>query len=263
MATRRASVPTRILRARAMVEETRGFLGRWARRKTDALQGVHLDEPVVPVKPGMEAKLALQSPAEIAPVAPASPVPAADPAKPPEKPVLSLDDVKLLTKDSDFKPFMAPDVGPEVRNAAMKKLFADPHFNVMDGLDIFIDDYSKADPIPESMLRQMASAKFLKLFDDEEDEDGEGGVKVAAKEGADSDQEDAVPRESANIADVQSVAQFSENPDLFGQNLSSSPHSSQAAPLPDAAASPQDHAHSHLRLQPDHAAPAPDLGRGT
>jgi hypothetical protein len=39
-------------------------------------------------------------------------------------------------------------VAPEVKNAAFKKLFADPHFNVMDGLDIYIDDYSKPDPLP-------------------------------------------------------------------------------------------------------------------
>ena len=37
----------------------------------------------------------------------------------------------------------------------MKKLFADPHFNVMDGLDTYIDDYGKPDPIPQSMLRQL------------------------------------------------------------------------------------------------------------
>ena len=30
----------------------------------------------------------------------------------------------------------------------MKKLFSDPHFNVMDGLDTYIDDYGKPDPIP-------------------------------------------------------------------------------------------------------------------
>jgi cell division septation protein DedD len=57
-----------------------------------------------------------------------------------------------------------------VRNAAMKKLFTDPHYNVMDRLDIYIDDYSLPDPLPESMLRQMASAKFLNLFDDEDAE---------------------------------------------------------------------------------------------
>ena len=38
-------------------------------------------------------------------------------------------------------------------NAALKKLFSDPHFNVMDGLDTYIDDYGKPDPIPPSMLR--------------------------------------------------------------------------------------------------------------
>ena len=58
-------------------------------------------------------------------------------------------------------------MAPEVKNAAMKKLFADPRFNVMDGLDIYIDDYSKPDPMPDSVLRKLASAKFLSLFDEE------------------------------------------------------------------------------------------------
>jgi hypothetical protein len=79
-----------------------------------------------------------------------------------------MQDVAALNAESDFKPFMARAVSPEVRNAAMKKLFADPHFNVMDGLDIYIDDYSIPDPLPAAMLRKMASAKFLNLFDDEE-----------------------------------------------------------------------------------------------
>ena len=53
----------------------------------------------------------------------------------------------------------------------MKKLFADPHFNVMDGLDTYIDDYGKPDPIPLAMLRQMNQSKFLRLFDDDEEEE--------------------------------------------------------------------------------------------
>ena len=44
---------------------------------------------------------------------------------------------------------------PTSATRRMKKLFSDPHFNVMDGLDTYIDDYGKPDPIPESMLRQM------------------------------------------------------------------------------------------------------------
>jgi hypothetical protein len=49
----------------------------------------------------------------------------------------------------------------------MKKLFSDPHFGVMDRMDVYIDDYSLADPLPASMLRQLASASFLQLFDEE------------------------------------------------------------------------------------------------
>ena len=62
---------------------------------------------------------------------------------------------------------MGRDVAPDVRNAAMKKLFTDPHYNVMDQLDIYIDDYSKPDPLPQAMLRQMVGAQFLNLFEDE------------------------------------------------------------------------------------------------
>ena len=75
-----------------------------------------------------------------------------------------------LFRESDFARFVAPNVDPAVRNAAMKKLFADPHFNVMDGLDTYIDDYNKFEPIPRSMLRQMVNARALGLLDDELEE---------------------------------------------------------------------------------------------
>ena len=84
-----------------------------------------------------------------------------------------MEDVAALTPESDFSRFSAPGVAPEVRNAAMKKLFADPHFNVMDGLDVYIDDYSLPDPIPEKMLRSLASSEFLGLFREEKDKDEE------------------------------------------------------------------------------------------
>ena len=71
----------------------------------------------------------------------------------------TLDDAARLDPSSDFRRFVAPDVTPEVKNAALKKLFADPHYNVMDGLDTYIDDYGKPDPIPASMLRQMVQSQ--------------------------------------------------------------------------------------------------------
>ena len=131
-----------------------GFLSRWSQRKQALRTGQALEEPV----PEPLAPLAQ-------PVMPAAP---ADTALPQEDkpPALSLQDAQALTPQSDFAPFVAREVSPEVRNAAMKKLFADPHYQVMDRLDTYIDDYSQADPIPQSMLRQMASAKFLQLFED-------------------------------------------------------------------------------------------------
>ena len=205
-----------------MSEEASGFLGRWARRKTHALQGKPLDEPARATAPplvvdGAGAKAPAAVPAASAPAV-------ADAAEQLEKKLLSLDDVKLLTKDSDFKPFMAGDVGPEVRNAAMKKLFTDPHFNVMDGLDIYIDDYSKFEPIPESMLRQMVGAKFLNLFDDEDD----------AKKQHDTA---ALPPESANEPTAKTVALSGDNRDPTSPQPIHSEQSSQPESLTDSGAS--------------------------
>ena len=39
-----------------------------------------------------------------------------------------------LTSDSDFGQFMRQEISEEIRRKAMKTLFADPHFNVMDVL---------------------------------------------------------------------------------------------------------------------------------
>ena len=72
-----------------------------------------------------------------------------------------------LTPASDFTRFVAPGVDSSVKNAALKTLFTDPHFNLMDGLDTYIDDYGKPDPLPAGMLRQMAQSHALGLFDDE------------------------------------------------------------------------------------------------
>src|SRR6188508_2544949 len=51
--------------------------------------------------------------------------------------------------------FMQPDIDPGLRQSALKTLFQDPRFNVMDGLDVYIDDYSKPDPLPEGWLEKM------------------------------------------------------------------------------------------------------------
>jgi hypothetical protein len=127
------------------------FLGRWSRRKHAVRRG---ETPPEPVR------------GEAQPADPAPPPTAPAPAAPPELP--PVDSLKGL--ESDYKDFLRPEVDPTTRSAALKKLFGDPHFNQMDGMDVYVDDYTKEDPIPATMLRALNQARSLGLFDDEEKE---------------------------------------------------------------------------------------------
>jgi hypothetical protein len=146
-------------------EPSSGFLSRWSRRKTEVREGRVLDEPTP----------TLTAPVAIEPTATQSPCEA-----PPQAPVPTLADTAQLTPESDFTGFMTRGVAPDVKNAAMKKLFTDPHFNVMDRLDIYIDDYNQPDPLPLAMLRQMTSAQTLHLFDEAADT-ADAKTKVVAQ----------------------------------------------------------------------------------
>lgn len=69
--------------------------------------------------------------------------------------------IESLNRDSDFTGFMKRDVDPALQRAALRKLFSDPHFNVMDGLDTYIDDYTKPDPISPDVFAQLAHARAI------------------------------------------------------------------------------------------------------
>ena len=129
-----------------------GFLARWSRRKALARQGVTLPDPPAPATAPEAA-----APAE--PALPASPAPA------PEMALPTMDDVDALAPGAEIGRFVAPGVDPGVRNAALKKLFADPHFNQMDGLDTYIEDFGRPDPLPAATLRRMVQSTALGLFD--------------------------------------------------------------------------------------------------
>ena len=102
-----------------MGEEKQDFLRRWSRLKRES---------------------AAQKPAA--------------PENPPQLPPLD-----SLTFESDFKAFMHSKVEEGVKRAALKKLFSDPRFNVMDGLDTYIDDYTKAEPVTEELLARLEHAR--------------------------------------------------------------------------------------------------------
>jgi hypothetical protein len=87
--------------------------------------------------------------------------PATQPAVDAAAPVPVLPPVDTLTMESDFSGFLHPKVDADLRRAALKKLFSDPHFNVMDGLDTYIDDYSQPNPLPAGMLAGLRQAQNI------------------------------------------------------------------------------------------------------
>jgi len=114
-----------------MAHDDDSFLNRWGRRKRESANAAPATAP-----------------------GPAQPLPALPP-------------IDGLSFDSDFEAFMHAKVDERVRRMALKKLFSDPRFNVMDGLDIYIDDYTREDPIPAGMLAQLEHARVT-LFVEEE-----------------------------------------------------------------------------------------------
>ncbi len=168
-----------------------GFLSRWSRRKIEARENAAAPETPVDLEssaPGNET-------GEKGDVVAAAP----QPVEPQPTPLPTLQDVQALTAESDFAPFMGRGVAPEVKNAAMKKLFADPHYNIMDGLDIYIDDYTQREVMPDSMLRKLAGSKILNLF--KEDEDAPAAADSAPPSAASPAADTSPARTSAQAAE--------------------------------------------------------------
>lgn len=120
-----------------------GFsLKRWSRRKLAAAQAAApaaVPASAVPVP----ATAVAAAPAHVAEEPPAA------------REVPALPPIESLTHDSDFSAFMQPKVDEAIKRAALKKLFTDPRFNVMDGLDIYVGDYTQPDPMPVGMLEKL------------------------------------------------------------------------------------------------------------
>ena len=210
-----------------MTENSGGFFSRWSQRKQAVKLGL-AEEDISPHKAQDKAQPSVQnSEVSVANVKPESADPAAEPPKLP-----TLSDVEQLTPDSDFSTFMTQGVSPEVRNAAMKKLFTDPHYNVMDGLDIYIGDYNTPDPLPAGMLAKMVGAQFL-------------GLVKAPEDVAQSSPLGPLETQNQHLSETNLTAQ--------ADNLDTS------EPLENNSAQ---HDHTHLRLQPNHAPADPEAGSG-
>lgn len=154
---------------------TENLLQRWSRLKRDPSAAA--DIPAAP-RPSVD----------ISPGAPATrQLPAAD----------------SLQFSSDFTAFMGNEVEEGVRRVALQKLFHAEHFNVMDGLDVYIDDYNTFEPIGEELLSNLNQARGL-IFDEEQPalastevppiDEAQSGVSAAPSDEPDATQPIAVAK---------------------------------------------------------------------
>jgi len=116
-----------------MTQDKEPFVSRWSRLKQEQAR----DEP-----------------------APAAADADAAPALPP---------VEALTPESDFSAFMHPKVGDALRRVALKKLFADPHFNVPDPYEAYSGDWTGGGALTEEGVRALNQARSV-LFREAQDE---------------------------------------------------------------------------------------------
>ena len=156
-----------------------GFLRRWARVKATGADEVAEAPPPAPARPASAlAPAPATAPAttrwaragDALPASPPAPAsvpghdPAGDratgaPAAADGRPAPTLEDVAQLTPDSDYSIFVGQGVDKSVQRLALKKLFADPHFNVMDRLDMYMDDYNIPSPVSAEMLASLDHAR--------------------------------------------------------------------------------------------------------
>lgn len=113
------------------------FLERWSRMKARAR-----DE----TQPAAEPE-EMAAPADEAPPQPT------DAAAPPVE--VPLPDLDTLGADSDYSAFLTPGVDALLRRRALHKLFHSPKFNVLDGLDDYMGDFTSFEALGDLVTADM------------------------------------------------------------------------------------------------------------
>lgn len=171
-------------------DERTDFLSRWSRRKaaskaTPAAAAAPPAAGVVPAAAGTQfpAPAGTQSPNGASAQPPAS-----------EPPPAPLPPVESLTLESDFAPFMRSGVDPLLRQQALRTLFRDPRFNIQDGLDVYIADFSQPDPIPPEWLGKLNQMARLGDYQPPKEE-----VDAARDPAADAEVAEIPPQDQAIV----------------------------------------------------------------
>jgi hypothetical protein len=134
-ASRAAATATRTTEGAAMADDpVRGFLGRWSRLKHAGRGGGGREAPVEPVTRCCAVSARRPQP---------------------KRPSRRRSNRSISNPTTAASSADRVDAG--LKRAALKKLFHTEHFNTMDGLDVYIEDFSVFEPLPQSMVAQLGA----------------------------------------------------------------------------------------------------------
>lgn len=186
------------------------FLRRWSRLKKESREGPPDEAAVAPEKSaGQEA------PGEAESAPPAAPAQGGTPAdEPPELP--SLDS---LHEESDFGAFMRAGVDPDLRRLALRKMFRNPKYGVVDELDPFRADFAAFTPLGDIVTADMKfhAERLLRREMEKAAEAAEGAGTSAPEAG------EAEAGESADLRAADAAAESRAEDEQTAQDDSTSP----------------------------------------
>ncbi len=129
------------------------FFNRWSRQKS-LQRDLQAPAPAAPAQPQ-----ALPVPT------PAAPGPDAATAVP-DTPAPTVDDAQALDVGADVRRYLQADVSEAARHLALKKLFADPQYNVISDMDDYVEDFSQLATLTAQEVSQLEQFKSLNPLKD-------------------------------------------------------------------------------------------------
>jgi hypothetical protein len=93
----------------------------------------------------------------------------------PAKTDADMPSIDLLTADSDLSGFLSPGVSESLRREAMRKVFSQSRYNLVDGLDDYAEDYTRFQPLGDLLTaglrrhRQRIAARVREACDTDAD----------------------------------------------------------------------------------------------
>jgi len=126
------------------------FFSRWARRKKESREGLS-EETVQAVElPAEQIPGPGAAEHELEAVATAD-----DELDGAAVPPLELPPLETLTVESDFRAFMQPGVDGALRQAALRKMFRNPIYGIVDDLDPYRADFAAFTPLGDTITSDM------------------------------------------------------------------------------------------------------------